>query len=67
MEAGITFRDYLRAVRVEKAKELLREGFLKIQDIALMVGYQDAPHFNRAFKEVTGLSPSLYRKQNMVL
>ena len=66
-EAGITFRDYLRAVRVEKAKELLREGFLKIQDIALMVGYQDAPHFNRAFKEVTGLSPSLYRKQNMVL
>lgn len=65
--AGITFRDYLRAVRVEKAKEFLREDFLKIQDIALMVGYQDAPHFNRAFKEVTGLSPSQYRKQNMVL
>ena len=57
----------MQVMLAEKAKELLREGFLKIQDIALMVGYQDAPHFNRAFKEVTGLSPSLYRKQNMVL
>ena len=66
-KSGVKFIDYLTHIRVEKAKELLREGFLKIQDIALMVGYQDAPHFNRAFKEVTGLSPSLYRKQNMVL
>lgn len=47
---------------IENARELLKENH-KILDVALLVGYQDTAHFNRAFKEVTGLTPSVYRKE----
>lgn len=58
-----TFRDYLRNVRIQRAKELMNDPKQKISEIAIQVGYQDAPHFNRAFKELTGISPSKYRRQ----
>ncbi len=60
---GITFRDYLRNARINKAKELMTSGNQKLSVIATMVGYQDTSHFNRAFKEVTGCSPSQFRKR----
>ena len=54
-------RDYIVQERIEKAKVLLKNPNKKIQDIALESGYQDAAHFNRAFKKITGLSPSKFR------
>lgn len=59
--AGISIRDCILQMRMEKAKELLKEPDQKILDIAWSVGYQDAAHFNRAFKKTTGLSPSQFR------
>lgn len=61
-KTGMNFRNYLRECRVEKAKELLQQGELKIYEIAQQVGYQESAHFVRAFKEVTGMSPNEYRK-----
>lgn len=61
-QMNITVRDYILQVRIQKAKELMENPSLKLLDIALAVGYQDAAHFNRAFKNVTGLSPSRYRE-----
>lgn len=58
---GVCIRDYLLLVRTDQAKELLKNPQKKILDIAWAVGYQDAAHFNRAFKKITGLSPSQYR------
>ncbi len=58
---GMCIRDYIVQERIEKAKVLLQNPNKKIQDIALESGYQDAAHFNRAFKKITGLSPSKYR------
>ncbi len=61
-QTGVTFRDYLRIIRINKAKELMADNNQKLSAIATKVGYQDASHFNRAFKEVTGYSPSQYRR-----
>lgn len=53
---------YINQVRVEKAKELLRNSNDKIYLIAEEVGFSSQPYFIRVFKNVTGMSPNEYRK-----
>jgi AraC-like DNA-binding protein len=57
---GKNFIDYLTELRIEKAKELLRETDLKITDVAAEVGYQQT-YFNRIFKKQEGITPTQYR------
>lgn len=59
-KTGENFRDYLLSVRVDLARTLLAEGKLSVGEIASATGYQDYRSFSRAFKNVTGLSPSEY-------
>jgi len=59
--AGINFIDYLTQLRIEKAKELLIQSDMKINDIAESVGYRHS-YFNRIFKKQIGIPPSQYRK-----
>ena len=61
-QTGITFRDYLRNLRIRQAKLLLADPSQKISCIAEAVGYKDTAHFIRAFKDITGTTPSVYRK-----
>lgn len=63
-KTGDTFRNYLRNVRIEKAKELLSSTNLRIYEIALLVGYNEHSHFVRAFKTVTGKSPGEFRESS---
>jgi AraC-like DNA-binding protein/ligand-binding sensor protein len=58
---GLTFTDYVSRVRIEKAKNLLLNPNLRVNEIAYQVGFQSLTHFNRVFKKVTGQSPSRYR------
>lgn len=58
--AGKNFIEYLTELRIEKAKELLRETDMKINDISEQVGYQNS-YFNRIFKKQEGMTPSQYR------
>jgi len=58
---GKNFIDYLTELRMEKAKELLRESELKINDVADQVGYQHS-YFNRIFKKLEGMTPTRYRE-----
>lgn len=58
---GINFIDYVTDLRIEKAKTLLRETDLKINDIASEVGYQQR-YFNRIFKKQVGLTPGQFRE-----
>lgn len=58
---GKNFIDYLTGLRLDKAKELLRESSLKINDVAVQVGYQHS-YFNRLFKKLEGMTPSRYRE-----
>jgi AraC-like DNA-binding protein len=60
---GTNFIDYLTGLRLEKAKQLLRESELKIHDVAGMVGYQHS-YFNRIFKKLEGVTPTLYRERS---
>lgn len=61
-EAGQTsFRTYLRAVRMEVAEELLREGSLPVREIAAAVGYCQPAQFAKAFRRHHGQPPSAVR------
>jgi len=60
---GIPFSEYLAIRRVQKAKELLKNEKLSVDEVADMVGYHDYSYFIRVFKKVTGISPSQYRKK----
>ncbi len=61
--AGQSFYDILNGIRVNAAKELLRDPSLRIGDIGLMVGYTDTAHFAKIFKKVTGTSANEFRNQ----
>ncbi|WP_127530168.1 response regulator [Paenibacillus kobensis] len=60
-EKGINLSDYIDKCKVRKAKELLRDGELKVRDVACAVGYEAAHSFTRFFKKVTGMTPQEYR------
>ncbi|MDG1024922.1 MAG: helix-turn-helix domain-containing protein [Gammaproteobacteria bacterium] len=52
---------YLQNLRIEHAKELLKQSNLAISEVADMVGYQDASYFTSLFKKVTAVTPIEYR------
>jgi two-component system response regulator YesN len=60
---GTNFSTYMEGIRIDKAKELLKETSLSVSEIAEHVGYSSANSFCRAFKRVTGSSASEYRKR----
>lgn len=59
---GMNFVNYLKKIRIEKAKELLEQTDDKIINISQSVGYDNEKHFMKIFKSVCGVSPSEYRK-----
>lgn len=65
-EVGIGFKEYLTNYRIEKAKLLLKQPFLKINDVANLVGYRDIGYFGRIFKARTGYTPSEYKETKEV-
>jgi len=58
--SGINFYDYLCRLRMEMAKELLREQKCAIDDIAHRVGYENVYSFKRAFTRYAGIKPDEY-------
>ncbi|ANE45776.1 AraC family transcriptional regulator [Paenibacillus swuensis] len=63
VETGKHFSEYLIALRLEKACELLIDTNLKIYEVADRVGYRYLPYFSRQFKEAYGMTPLEYRRQ----
>jgi AraC-like DNA-binding protein len=61
-----SFFDYLGAYRIDEARQLLADqsnGYIKIEEIGQMVGYNSKSAFNTAFRKITGSTPSEYRKK----
>lgn len=61
-ETGEGFSKYLSRVRVEAAKQLLRETRLPVAEICKRVGYADLKHFTRTFRAEAGITPGEFRK-----
>lgn len=61
---GKTYVEYLNEVRVSQAKRLLSETSKSILEISNEAGYNSLANFNKHFKQITGLTPSQYRKNN---
>ncbi|WNS46711.1 response regulator [Paenibacillus sp. MMS20-IR301] len=61
-KTGMTIHDYLTRIRLGKAKELLADGSLKIQDIAQRVGYESTSYFISLFLKNQGVTPNEFRK-----
>lgn len=61
---GVTPMHYRNMVRVDKAKVLLLDRSLNLEDIASRVGFEDVKYFSRVFKRETSLSPSEFRSRN---
>ncbi|WP_042168091.1 AraC family transcriptional regulator [Paenibacillus gorillae] len=59
---GINSGEYIRKVRIGKAKELLKNDEHKVSDVAEICGYVNSSHFYSAFKKVVGMTPSAYRE-----
>ena len=60
-ETGSTLLGYLTRYRVHKAAELLKDGRMKVYEVAEQVGYRDIGYFSNTFKKITGKTPSEYQ------
>lgn len=60
---NLSFGDYIRKQRIDKAIELMAEPSYSLTDIAYLTGFSDQSHFTRIFKKNTGENPSDFRKQ----
>ena len=63
-ETDCTVGSYLTRCRMQKAMALLKEGKLRVYEVAEAVGYRDITYFSGTFKKVTGMSPTEYQNSN---
>ena len=59
-----TPKQYISDIRLQKAKQLLTDGCLKINAVAEECGFSNPYHFSRFFKEQTGVAPTEYAREN---
>ena len=60
---NVNFCDYINAMRIRRACELLDSGKLSVTEVAYAVGYNSTRSFNRCFSKVKGCTPREYRKR----
>jgi two-component system response regulator YesN len=65
-ETGESVTEYVTKVRMEAAKELLKDPDLKILDVSDMVGYENSTYFSTVFKKYTGVHPQKYRSLHYI-
>ena len=63
---GISPKQYIIDLRIQKAKQLLTEGVMSVSVISEKCGFSNPYHFCSLFKQHTGVTPSEYRKANLI-
>lgn len=61
-QTGLTVFAFIREERIRRARQLLAETDMDVQDIADQIGFQNAANFATAFRERLGMPPSAYRQ-----
>ncbi|MEK8130479.1 response regulator [Paenibacillus filicis] len=64
---GMSLIQYIKKLRLTKAKELLDHSLLKVYEISAKVGFDNPKHFNKVFREAEGISPMEYRMRTTSL
>ena len=64
-DMGQSFSAYLNTMRMDKAREMLKNVTLKVYEVAERVGIMDVSYFNKLFREYEGKTPMQYRKEIM--
>lgn len=65
--SGYTINEYVHQLRIQSAKHYLISTDLPVYRVAEIIGYRDPYYFSKAFRKITGSSPSQYRKQHSEL
>ncbi len=63
-EIGISFTDFINAIRVRKSYDLIKKGEQSITEIAFQVGFSSLRSFNRQFLALSGCTPREYKKRH---
>jgi AraC-like DNA-binding protein len=61
---NLSFGDYIRKLRIDKAKTLMNSTGYSLTEIAYLTGFSDQSHFTRIFKKQTGENPSVYKRNS---
>ena len=62
-EMGMSTTDFINSERIKKAVELLENQHCNLTEVFLECGFTNRSYFNRIFKRLKGISPSIYRKR----
>ncbi|MBO5072923.1 MAG: 2-isopropylmalate synthase, partial [Eubacterium sp.] len=60
-KSGKTFVEQVTAIRMKRAKTLLKNGNMTVENIAFTIGYQNVEHFNRTFRKLYDMTPVEFR------
>ena len=60
-QTGTTVMTELRSIRIDKAREMLQSGQVRVCDVGQSCGFDSASYFGKIFREVTGMTPGQYR------
>lgn len=61
---GFNFKEYLLTIRIKNAKHMLKNTNKSIRQVAYDCGFNDSNYFSKVFKEVVGISPLQYKRQD---
>ena len=64
-ETGMSVNDYIKTVKIERAKTMLLSGDMSIQQICERLHFGSRSFFAETFKEITGIPPAAYREEHL--
>jgi two-component system response regulator YesN len=62
-KTGKTIMEYYLKLKIERAKQLLRENELSVKQISELLAFNEPNYFTKTFKRIAGLTPTAYKKR----